>query len=164
MNITTVTGAGYEDEETAATSAPVDITASIIDWSQIGQDIIFDGVNHFYVESKQLLLFNPLGSKGYLSAGSNIDPKDWEMRWGSIGEYTTTATSLPLGGAHFTVQKPSVKEGGNFQFTTKATLASDAKDTLYIRVAKRLKMQIIVTQSAKEENDWNPDGDHEIGL
>ena len=162
LNVTHVTGAGYEDEETAANSVPADITASIIAWTQISEDIIFDGVNYFHIEKKNITLSGGSGSSGSLIVGSSVEPNLWEMRWKGGGDYTTD----PIDDSFFKIKKPTTKEGGRLQITASTTVSTPITKVLQIRVAQRLVMDISITQQPNNwgMDDWIPDGnnDHDI--
>ena len=142
LTIISVMGDGYTDEELAANSEPIDITASIT-WDKPTEYIIFEGKNYFHIERRSLTLYGDDGVQDSLLVGSNIDPTEWEMSWDSDEDYKKTKK---LTGSHFTVEKPTVKEGGFLKFATRNQYIEDIDRFLYIRVANRLKLKVTVSQ------------------
>ena len=143
LKITSVSGGGYEEEEEAANNIPADIVASIIDWTPVDENIIFDGVNYFYVKEKSFRLYGDVGIQGCLAVGSNINPEDWEMCWGSGGYYKKNKI---LTGSSFIVEKPTKNEGGFLKITTAKNFSPGISDVLHIRVTDQLKFTITVNQ------------------
>ncbi|NDV81828.1 DUF4906 domain-containing protein [Bacteroides sp. 51] len=83
FNITSVSGPGYDDPETAFKSEPINIEANVLPWNQADMgNIVFDGQNMLAV------------SQGEFSFGSNkIDTEQSDNVFYVQTDYTTTATN-----------------------------------------------------------------------
>jgi hypothetical protein len=141
ITINGVGSAGYTTERDAAYGDRMDISASVITWTDKKQEIIFDGLNWFSIDKKEILLGGIYGFKGLLGAGSSIEPSSWKMQWGEgpISDENTVT------GTHFSVTKPEVKEGGFLTFNLIASTTKEEVETLTIHVNNRLNIEIVVT-------------------
>ena len=149
FNIASVTGKGYDSEEDASIGSSQNIKVTLIPWDEeTSGEIIFDGENYFSIESKSVKLYGHVGVKKYIKVKSNIDVSKWEMRWGETGDYTI---AQEVSSTYFSVKKPNTASNSGYLLFTTLLLHGgvDKKETLNIKVAKRLNITIKVVQSVK---------------
>ena len=157
FNITNVSGLGYDTEEDASKGTAANIKVELIPWDNADMgDIIFDGVNHFTIQSKEVILKGDNVYKS-LSVSSNIPAAEWEMKWEtSTGDYIL---ATEMASATFNVTKPNTGNSGKLTFSTlKLHAGVDKIENLHIRVAKRLNITIKVNQIIGAQDILTVDG------
>lgn len=160
VNIVSVTGEGYSTPDEAYNAITASMEVEITAWSDLSQDIIFDGVNWVYIQKKSLTLPGSKGAKGELVIGSNLAAKDWQMSF----DGTSFSTGFTLSNADFEVTKPALSEGGVLTVKTRNTISHTARRaTLHIKVG-RLKFTLSLQQNPDTPPDWEDGTDYPIEL
>lgn len=154
-SITSVSADGEQTPEEAYESKRVNISATVLGWNDWSQDVVFDGVDHVYVESKTILLPGNAGQTGAIGTESNVDPAEWQMSLDGVN-FSTDAT---ISNADFDVAKPAAKKG-SLLIRTRNTLADgEAKSaTLAIKI-NRLEFTISIEQRPDTPEDWVEGGE-----
>lgn len=156
-SITSVTGNGEATPEEAYESNRINISATVLGWNDWSQDVVFDGVDHVYVEKKSILLPGNAGLTGAIAVESNVDPAEWQMSLDGVNYPTATVIS----NADFEVAKPAVKEGGNLLIRTRNRLADGAQPKTAMLTVKihRLRFTISIEQRPDTPEDWVDGGE-----
>lgn len=151
VNIVSVTGEGHPTPDDAYNAITTTMNAEITAWSDLSQDIIFDGVNWVYVQKKTLTLPGSKDMVGGLVVGSNLSADDWQMSFDGVN-FTTDPT---ISNADFDVAKPAVNDGGVLAVRTRNTITDDVTrlSTLHIKIG-RLKFTISTQQLPDTPADW----------
>lgn len=153
VNIVSVTSPGLptakEAYETILMNANINV--EITEWSDLSQDIIFDGENWVYIQKKTLTLPGSKDIWGSLVVGSNLNVNDWEMSLDGI----TFSKAFSISNADFEVSKPTQSEGGSLQIKTLNTITDDKNRTatLTLKIG-RLRFTIAITQQPDTPPDW----------
>lgn len=156
MSVTSVSGDGEKTPEEAYESRTVNITATVLAWNDWSQDVIFDGVDHVYVEQKKILLPGNAGIEAAIAIESNVEPAQWLM---SLDGVNFTDASIVSDDA-FEVTKPALKAGGSLRIKTKTRLAdSQEKNAVLTVKIHRLAFEIAIEQRPDTPEDWT-DGDN----
>lgn len=186
--ITSVTGTGYDDPDEALRSAPLNITAGVIDWND-GQmsEIILDGTKFLSIgESRNeglrraASLYRNESSTDEIPFSTNIIPLD-SIKMAFVPDTYTTWTETPTAGekaagvvakifhplykVHIVQEK--VENGvayGKFVFTAMKTYdPEDPTPTATLKVTSgRIRYDISISQRDASPEDWvdggNKDG------
>ena len=156
-SITSVSGDGETTPQEAYESRRVNISATVLPWNDWSQDVIFDGVDHVYVERKTILLPGNAGQTGKIAIESNVETTQWQMSLDGVN-YSTDKT---IANTDFEVTKPDAKEGGSLQIKTLTQLAEGAPEktaTLWVKI-HRLNFSISITQKPDTPDEWVEGGD-----
>lgn len=151
VNITAVTGEGYPTPDDAYNAITTSMVVEITAWSDLSQDIIFDGVNWVYVQKKMLTLPGSKDMVGTLVIGSNLSVADWQMSFDGVN----FSTDHTVSNADFEATKPTLSDGGTLAIKTLSTIADNMprRATLYIKIG-RLKFTISIVQRPDAPTDW----------
>lgn len=155
-SITSVSGDGEPTPEEAYKSRRVNISATVLGWNDWSQDVIFDGVDHVYIERKTILLPGNVGQTGTIGIEGNVEPAEWQMSLDGA-DFSMTKT---ISNADFKVTKPDAKEG-SLLIKTRTQLADGAATkTATLRVKMhRLNFEIRIEQSPDTPEDWVEGGE-----
>ena len=157
FTINRVSGLGYDTEAEASIGTSSNIKVNLLPWnsSEMGE-IVFDGVNHFSIQSKEVILKGDDVST-VLTVSSNIPAGEWGMKWETVGGDYLYDTEIKS--AKFKVSKPATGNSGELTFSTRTLHAGvDKLEKLHIRVAKRLDMTINVNQVVGAQDILTVDG------
>jgi hypothetical protein len=165
ITINGVNGAGYATERDAAYGDRMDISASVIYWTDNKQEIIFDGMNWFSIEKKEIQIGGEHSKSIKLSVSSSIASEEWSLVWGETGTFPTDETVykkvdlLDIAGL-VRVEKPNpplISDKDIGVLTISKLGGNDAqKRYLFIKVNNRLKIRITVNILSDEYSidDW----------
>lgn len=154
-SITSVSADGERTPEEAYESRRMNISATVLGWNDWSQDVVFDGVDHVYVESKTILLPGNAGQTGAIGIESNVDPAEWQMSLDGV-DFSTDAT---ISNAGFEVAKPAAKKGSLLIRTRNKLADGEAKSaTLAIKI-NRLEFTISIEQRPDTPEDWVEGGE-----
>lgn len=156
VSITSVTGNGEATPEEAYESNRINISATVLGWNDWSQDVVFDGIDHVYVEKKNITLPGNAGLTGAIAVESNVDPAEWQMSLDGVNYSTATVIS----NADFEVAKPDVKKG-NLLIRTRTRLADGAQPKTAMLTVKihRLRFTISIEQQPDTPEDWVDGGE-----
>ena len=155
-SITSVSGDGETTEQEAYESRRVNISATVLPWNDWSQDVIFDGVDHVYVERKTILLPGNAGLTGEIGIESNVEPAEWKMSLDGV----SFSTDKTIANADFEVTKPDAKDGGSLLIKTLTQLAEGETKTATLTVKiHRLNFSISITQTFGNPDEWMEGGD-----
>lgn len=165
VNITDVSGPGEDTPEKAYQNVRAEITADVIEWTNIGTEIVFDGAHWFSVESKYIELGGSEGSQYALHVASDIPADEWKMQWEEVGgrviaEYNNADM---LSGGYFRACRPSGDVGDGDYLVVETLQEMNGTDgprvqKLRIRVSSRLEIPVTVVQFPKYGNPWEDGG------
>lgn len=157
VNIVSVTSEGYPTPDDAYNAITTSMDVEITEWSDLSQDVIFDGVNWVYVQKKSLTLPSSKDVTGELVIGSNLATSDWQMSFDGVN----FSTDMTLFNADFEVTKPTLADGGVLTIKTRNTITDDAprRATLYIKIG-RLKFTLSLLQQPDIPTDWEEGTDY----
>lgn len=154
-SITSVSADGERTPEEAYKSKRVNISATVLGWNDWSQDVVFDGVDHVYVESKTILLPGNAGQTGAIGIESNVDPTEWQMSLDGVN----FSTDVTISNADFDVAKPAAKKGSLLIRTRNELADGEAKSaTLAIKI-NRLEFTISIEQRPDTPEDWVEGGE-----
>lgn len=167
MNITGVIAVGYPTVEEALNNDPSNIEYSILSWENSYQNVVFDWINHFFIQSKSVRVGRDSLSTNRLGAQSDIDTSLWEMSFADAHNGASTPTfGSTIQNNRFMV----TKSDSSFLFTalkaySDINLAGGEthRDTLIVR-AKRLEIRIAIEQIDQMRSDWDDGGTEFIDL
>ncbi len=90
ISIKNVLSEGFTTERDAAFGASMGVDAEIIEWVRQDQEIVFDGMNWFSLETKEVNVGGQYGDVIPVNCASSIDPKKWLMGWSDTEEEPTS--------------------------------------------------------------------------
>lgn len=158
VSITSARGDGEASADEAYTSRRVNLGIEITGWEDNFEDVIFDGVDHVYVERKTILFSGDAGKEGEIAIGSNVPPAEWQM---SLNGGQTFVSDETISNADVEVTKPGVSEGGSLLIKTRTALpegVSTRADTLRMKI-HRLEFSICIRQDLDSPDEWGEGGD-----
>ena len=142
VNITRVSGPGFDTEEEALNADPFNITAVVKEWNENElTNVDYDGQNFFKTETKEVVLLSAAGSTKTIAVSSDVPVAEWKM---SFDNGVTSTVEEILTSTKYKVEKSADK----LVFTAlKGYDANPApnQETLLIRV-KSLEIFIKVSQ------------------
>lgn len=161
VNIVSATGLGLptadEAYKTIILNANIDV--EITEWSDLSQDVIFDGDNWIYIQKKTFTLPGSAGAWGNLVVGSNLPTESWQMSL----DGTTFSTDPTVTNLDFEVTKPTVADGGSLTIKTRNTITDQTarNATLTLKIG-RLSFKIALTQMPDTPSDWENGNEYPV--
>lgn len=188
ITITAVRSSGEATPDDAYKAQTADIDASIIEWTDENQEIVFDGTNWASVDRKRIDFADGEGVEALLHVLSNLAPSQWTMsltvtEGDPLQETETAAVSgdATITGRYFSVTKPAdgaadaAEQGGDvvirtLQANTTSTTTAEGQivpgvnyqETLHIYIG-RLEILVELVQHPNEDTPWE-DGDEFEGV
>lgn len=178
ITITAVRSGGETSPEDAYESQTANIDASVIEWTDENQEIVFDGTNWASVNRKRVEFADGAGLEALLSVLSNVAPSAWTMSMsvqeGDPQQETVTAPvtgDATITGRYFSVRKPadsaaeSAEQGGNVVLRTLQSNPSveeggaEREETLHIYIG-RLEVIVTLVQNLYEGTPWEDGGEY----
>jgi hypothetical protein len=162
MSIKAVTGAGFDDRETALAAAEMDMDYDVITWNEQTDELFLDGTNYFYVDSHRnnLLMPRTQGATEELKFKSSFALDDIHI---SVNDQQEDTLGVLDAHTRFKIKRTTRQDTQTkeeytcFVITTKKAYQAgenDLKATFNI-TARRVKFTITVTQINKDEGDWD---------
>lgn len=179
ITINAVRSAGESTPLEAYESLTANIDASIIEWTDENQEIVFDGTNWASVNRKRIEFSSGSDLLALLNVLSNMAPSSWTMSMavmeGSPAEETVTAavsSEATITGRYFSVTKPAdldesaTSQGGDLEIRTlqaNTTESTIYEEMLYITIG-RLEIVVTLIQKPYEDIPWEDGGEFPGGL
>ncbi len=174
ISIKNVLTEGYETEREAAFGGGMGVDAEIIEWVKQDQDIVFDGVNWFSLETKEVNVGGEYGEVVAINCASSLDPKTWLMGWIETDEEPSnyvkdmTVSYTDADGDMVEATKPPVPEQNNeYRGLLFIKTKTDNIKTKYLymkphdRLMTRIKVNIF--PSGYLIPDWDDEGEYNGG-
>lgn len=186
ITISAVHSAGESSPVDAYESQTANIDASVIEWTDENQDIVFDGTNWASVNRKRIEFADGANLEALLNVLSNVKPSEWTMSLdgaqpaGTASSTAATPSSdATIRGTYFSVTKPAdsddgaASQGGDvvirtLQANTTSTVPDDGpvvpgvtyEETLHIYIG-RLEIIVTLVQNPYEDIPWEDGGEFE---
>lgn len=179
ITISAVKSAGAASPEEAYNSQSTNIDASVIEWTDENQEMVFDGSNWASVSRKQIAFSSGADLTAQLNVKSNVKPSEWRMLLD--GATSTRADAEPstdatVSGTYFSVTRPAdsaddaTYQGGDLEIRTlqanttstetpegQITPGETYHETLHIYIG-RLELVIELAQKPYEDTQWEDGG------
>lgn len=178
ITISAVKSAGASSPEEAYNSQSTNIDASVIEWTDENQEMVFDGTNWFSVNRKRVEFADGADLEVLLPAKSNVKPSMWTMQLedgSSMQEPGQPTADATVRGAYFSVTKPEDSsddapcQGGSLVIRTLQANPSEEQggavrvERLHVYVG-RLELIVELVQNPYEDTPWGDGGSVEGGL
>jgi hypothetical protein len=176
LSITEVLGSGYKTPQEAYAGRSMNMNVEVLEWTSNDQDIIFDGVNWFSIEKKQVVVGGELGSSTTLAVSSTVPSANWAFAWGTTDVYPTDekeykqVDKLEIAGL-VQVEKPNPpltkpdQEGCTLSFTN---LGGETKQKRYLFIkvnnSMRFRLAVNILPDGYTIEDWEKSPDYEVNL
>ena len=177
FNIVGVSDRGHNSPDDAATGRPVNISVEVIDWTNVDNNVDFDGENWFSSESKNIVMPRKQNSVRTIHMESNVPFSLWEPRFKSDDNGKAVITS---GESLKTIANDRYKieikrtAANPTEALLSVTVLKDysvlgdppaSRDEILVIKVKNLEVHINITQVDKSPDDWGSGGeiDSELG-
>lgn len=165
ITITAVNGPGESTPEEAYRTISAAISADIIEWSDLNQDVAIDGQNWIAMQ-KDITIGPEKDASVVIQLSTNVNPEFWlGYHWSDINPDDTSSEWHDMS-VLFVAELPTdIDEDGNAQLTvrTLSALPSDMdsrSSRLQINITPRLGIIVVITQKRLKNSSGNGTGNN----
>ncbi len=170
VNITSVDGPGYDTENEAFNSLPVNMGLTITDWDEGMDDgIIVDGTQFVMLkkdrneqrDDRTAVVYRNAGSTDQIVFSTNIPLEKFEMSLSGGGDFPDPEDKTVISNDRFQVAIRTVNGVNYFEFTALDDYGTDLNPSILTVTAGRIRFLINIVQRNQDSSDWEDGGDIE---
>ena len=169
FSISSVSGPGFPDVETAYSSQSMNIKMNIYDWQSVDmKEIFLDGTNYVQLgrsanyegKDRKALVYRNIGSEDVIEMETNIPLAQFKLTLSNGGALLDPEDPFVIANDRFKVELVDNGTKTLFRFTAlEAYVAGAANNPSVLTVANgRIKFDITIEQAADNPRDWNNGG------